>query len=97
MELTREQWERLARFDAPLQPFRTVLDSGYMRAISSRDTDELLAVYREATGTDYDLHRDCGQCVMAFVKIMGYAYRQAGERYKDEPKKKYTKPKTQKK
>lgn len=84
MKLTRDQVHRLDRFDGRLQPFSTVLDSGYMRTLPSRDTDELLAVYAEAEGKEYDLRRDCGECMLTFVAMMGRAYREARAQYRVE-------------
>lgn len=84
MKLTRDQVRRLDRFDGRLQPFSTVLDSGYMRTLPSRDTDELLAVYAEAEGKEYDLRRDCGECMLTFVAMMGRAYREARAQYRVE-------------
>ena len=84
MKLTRDQVHRLDRFDGRLQPFSTVLDSGYMRTLPSRDVDELLAVYREAEGKPYELHRDCGECVMTFVRLMALSYRKNLTEYRVE-------------
>lgn len=84
MKLTRKQVKRLERFDGRLQPFSTLLDSGFLRTMQSRDVDELLAVYAEAEGKAYDLRRDCGECMMEFVRVMGMAYRKSLTAYRVE-------------
>lgn len=92
MELTKKQCERLASYEGAGRPFSTLLDSGYIRTLTTAETDTLLAVYSDATGKDYPLHRHCGQCVMEFVRIMAEAYRRA---VRNAEAKDATRPKTQ--
>ena len=70
-ELTKEQIERLAKYE---EYFGCAVRSGYCSHPGEHAMEEMRAVWAELTGKTYPYNASCSTCMFNVVKDMGLLY-----------------------
>lgn len=71
-EFTNDEIKFLEQFE---DNFTRALDADYVRGAALSDLEQMRTIWERVSGKDYHLNTSCGNCVLAFFKLIGGEYR----------------------